>query len=339
LEDPRVVLTALLDQGFIVRIGQSLVPEDRMTVPDAMIQLTLLSSETTVRAFVDGSVETPDGFEPVTLDQPAALPAGRTIWRRVLPLSRIGLQDLEEYELRWQRGPLAVSFATLAAVGPEHRETALRLAGAIDAALGMLPPFEPGDATVAAPATEAERLDAVFLLDTLDIGEDIFPVGYELQSAAIVHPAEAVVRAALSSGSGFAGADAALERFAVAWKRVMQVTATYVTPQGFAGPVLTFDVVLDADAQAAQADALDPVVGPDTQVMTIPAPVMFGEVTIAYRLTNPLFDSVWLIWAHGPVLLSVTLRSPTGAPDMDVLTEFVRRAEAAYQASPLVSLR
>lgn len=334
-EDPRQRLQALIEQGYIVRIGQALLPIDRDTTPEAMLQVTLMASETAAEAFADGAIEAPNESERITAADALAMAGVRAAWCRTVPLSRLGLRDLEACELRWRRGPMVVALSTLADPGPEHLATALRAAMAVDAGLATLPPFDLSAATIAAPATEAERLDALFLLEALDMGEDVAPPGYEIAGTAIRHPAEAIVRSILSGSSGFAGADAALERYAGAWKRVVQVITSYVTSAGSTGPVLTFNVVLDADPQSAQADALDLVVGPDTRVMTIPPPVMFGELTVAYHLTRPRSESLWLLWTHGPAMLVVTLDAPTGGADMDVLMEFARRAEAAYQASPL----
>jgi hypothetical protein len=308
-------------------------------MPVASLWLWLMTTDAAAAAIAAGEIDAPEEHESVDIAGMPSTVAIRGAWHRVLPLSRIGLPDQEAYELRWQRGPLAFAITTVAAVGAGHLQTSLDLAAAIDARVAAHPAFDPDRPTTVAPASEAQRLDALLQIESLNLRALMPPPDYELldTSLDIQHPAQSVVRAALGSGP-LAGGAAALERFTVAWKRVMEVTATYVPRQGSAGPDFELAVIIDADADAAERDLRDLVVGPGTQVTTEAPPVILGDSTAAYRLTYPAGAGFDIGWRHGRVLFFLSAFGPPDSIDVEALVAFAQRVEAAYQASPLLLL-
>lgn len=324
---------------FLIQLHQFLRPVASTTPPVYTVKV-MIDAETARRTT---SAADPPASSVTRLPITSPLGEASVAWQWSI-MDPTG-QAREVTEVRWFRGRLAYSVQRTAPPGGAGFDELLAIARWADARAATLPPldFTP---RVSAPATEAERLEALLRLRAFDVPAEDVPAGFRLLPPGIgsFHPAQGVVNLTLLNPDF--GADAALNRFAEVWQRVYTAGAWFGRGEGQDAPKLVSIVGLDADEAAAERDVRDPIeaVFGISQPTSQPevAPVRLGETTtfFVFRVPpapdgSPSGESMALRWRHGSVVLSAESVGAAGAVSLDELVTFARAVEAAYQASVL----
>jgi hypothetical protein len=324
---------------FLIQLHQALVPVTGLA-PSPIFSVMLMADAEVARAHASETRPPASDVTRLPLDQTLGEASVAWQWPVVDPSGRAR----EVMDVRWQRGRLVLSVQRSATAGEGGLVELLALARRADTRVAALPPLDLTP-SVAAPATEAERMEAVLRLRTLSIAPSDVPAGFSPlpPGPGTFHPAQGVVNLILLNPDF--GSEASLDRYAGVWRRVYTAGEWFGRGQGQDIPRLVSIVALDADEGAAERDVRDPIAAvfgisqPDRQPS--PAPVSFGETTtfFVFRFLrpdgSPGGESMALRWRHGSVVLSAESVGPAGAVSVDELVAFARAVEAAYQASAL----
>jgi len=331
--DPAAAFALRRQQGFVVRTTQILVPAGFSSVPLANFTVNLMRDEASARAYSSGVTVPPrsaDGVQVDRIEPEIAVGEVHAAWQ--VTLMPADQEAQVQFLIRWQRGRLAFSVVTGAPQGQERLAGATDLVLAVDGTEAGLPAPALGTATVAPPATEEQRLDALVALQSIAIAADEAPIGFGFAGRSILHPARFVLTSS--------DPQAALDRIDNRWKRVIGIVETFDTPQGGGGPRLSLNAAVDGDVAAASTDLHDMVTDVDGQNQVVEPPLRLGDDTVAYQSSTTtrdgnVFHGFSIGWRHGRTILTATMTAPAASISMDDLVEFARQIEATYHSSAL----
>lgn len=258
-------------------------------------------------------------------------------WTAIQPLG--GLTSLGDdsalYELtasnseasayRWSRGALA--FEVFARAGTAGPAGLVNLAVALDAIESANAPIDLSAPRSASPATQAERLQSLLRLASIEVPAAAIPDG--LTSAG---PAASTGVAAVALATRPADA---LYDLDTRWQRVASLSRLYTSRSLSTRYAIGFSEDASAAAQAGDFRDFPPTNGPAP--LLEPSPVALGDDAYLDRtritVARLVLDSVIISWRHGPLALSVQISDKPGSvKDADVIA-LAQAVDAAYQQS------
>jgi hypothetical protein len=327
---------AQVGRDLLLQAHLGVVPAFGIPAPPFSFTLHLMTDTAAAAALAGDPRRSPPGAEPVPLD--LTLGEASAAWHlvRTPPDQAPDAGAIEVYSVRWQRGSLVFEVQSATPLGGTSLADTLAFAERMDAREAELPAPDLSAPAVAGLPAEGERLDALLKLATIDVSERDLP-GYQLFTRSINHPASAVLAAALPGAPR--NPDEELQYQAVVRRAVIGAGVVLAPVVRRDAPVF-FEATVHTDADAARA-ALDQTgdVPAGVEVSAVEPPLDLGDVTAAFRVEGPGYypdgsnlHVIAIEWTHGPVRLSVSME---GQVDMDLLTAFAQRVEAAYQASAL----
>lgn len=331
--DPRATLAQRLSEGFVVQAGQNLVPAPGSAAPAAGTSVYLMADSGSAAALASGATLPPLPSPNLDVETVALgdFAEAHIAWHLIVRLP--GQPDTGQYLVRWQRGQLVFAVTIFAPAGDEKADDLLAVLQPYAAKVAALPDLALAAPTVAPPATEAERLEALLKLSTIAIPANDAPLGYRLTSRIPFSVAGQVL--------GSPDPHAALIQQDLEWQRLVELRTTFTTAQGARGPRLVLSAFQDASAEAATLDINTLVTSANTTLEPIDAPAALGDARAAFHarsVTNgAVSETVYFFWTHGAVGVGVQMSGPEGAIDADELLAFAEQAEAAYQRSAFVA--
>ena len=233
--------------------------------------------------------------------------------------------DQEAIELRWRRG--ATAFEVFVRAGDGGPAGVVNLAQALDEQESANPPIDLSNPQVTPPATQAERLQALLRMQTIEVPASTFPSGFMSLGPSIGTSVGAVGNAADPTQM--------LNLVDTKWQQIANLSQTYASLSTSTRYYVGFDEDASAAAQAIDMRDFPPsVTSPPTLE---PSPVALGDDAFVIHghttTSGSARDYTTLTWRHGALALTVEISGKPGSlNDADVVS-LAQAVDAAYLKS------
>ena len=319
---PNDALALLDNEGLVLRSSQQVLLLGNSTIdsapPAATFTLSLMRSVDQAQAVLDDqSLQVPArGVDLRQLAVPSPLGDGNALYA-VGSASRPLLDD------RWRRGSLVFELSTFSTNGDPTG--LLNLAAALDTAEAGNPPIDLSGSRVTPPANDADRLQTLLRLATIQPAADAIPSGLVSFGPQVLTSAGMVANAAQPALE--------LQLLDQKWQRLIALGESLTSPSS--ATRYWFSVSEDATPEAAAIDMRD--FSPNPQPLLEPSPVALGDDAFLRHtqivVAGAIRDSTEIVWRHGTVGLLVQISDLPGKVADDDVVAFAEAADVAYLQS------
>jgi hypothetical protein len=328
-DDAAATLHDLQSAGFVVDVRQTIMPNLDTPLVVYSFEVDLYTSARLASAALSDDLAPPRGTGIAADNPPMSERLGDESGALHVTVVRQNSDNAEFEQIVWRRGRLVFQALLQTFDATESLDQALPLAEAADrhAAAQTPPPANP-TRTLPAAGDEATRLQAILaLVRRLPAGSDA-PLGCLNAGTVLINNADLVAEAD--------DPQAAYNRLANEWHRVVAVERQYLTAQGNDGDQINVQYALSADAAGSAAYLADPELPAGSSVQAYALQAALGDAGRLYDVRYTAADGVpheaWLaVWTHATVALSVSGDGPQGEFSAAQVSAFAGRVDARYE--------